>query len=94
MPGKDGDRAYDNGANSYIVKPVAFDSLLDALRPIHAYWLKLNTRAPKPEPRFPASQGTNGTPFIISQRRTTFHIAKYKLQSFVLLKENNVLCLI
>ena len=40
-------RAYDNGANSYIVKPVAFDALLDALRQIHSYWLKLNAPPPK-----------------------------------------------
>lgn len=46
---EDGDRAraYDNGANSYIVKPVAFDALLDALRQIHAYWFTLNAPPPR-----------------------------------------------
>lgn len=44
---RDRARAYDNGANSYIVKPVAFDALLNALRQIHAYWFTLNAPPPK-----------------------------------------------
>ena len=40
-------RAYDLGANSYLVKPVAFDSLFDLIRSLNLYWLVLNQ---KPDP--------------------------------------------
>jgi hypothetical protein len=35
-------RAYDNGANSYMVKPVGFDSLVEMVKTINLYWLTLN----------------------------------------------------
>ncbi len=35
-------RAYDLGANSYIVKPVAFEKFLEVTRQIEIYWLVLN----------------------------------------------------
>jgi len=35
-------RAYDLGANSYLVKPVNFDSLLEMVRALNLYWLILN----------------------------------------------------
>jgi CheY-like chemotaxis protein len=35
-------QAYDLGANSYLVKPVAFDNLEDLLRMISRYWMVLN----------------------------------------------------
>ncbi len=35
-------RAYDLGANSYLVKPVDFDALLDMMKDVNAYWLHLN----------------------------------------------------
>jgi CheY-like chemotaxis protein len=35
-------RAYDLGANSYLVKPVGFDALVEVARTIHGYWLTLN----------------------------------------------------
>jgi CheY-like chemotaxis protein len=38
----DVDRAYDLGANSYLVKPVTFDALSNMIRTIDAYWLKCN----------------------------------------------------
>ncbi len=38
----DVNRAYDLGVNSYLVKPVAFDALLDMVRALSAYWLILN----------------------------------------------------
>jgi CheY-like chemotaxis protein len=41
-------RAYDLGANSYLVKPVAFESLIEMARALNLYWLILNE---KPEPR-------------------------------------------
>ena len=35
-------RAYDLGANSYLVKPVDFDALLEMVRGLGLYWLLLN----------------------------------------------------
>jgi len=34
--------AYDLGANSYIIKPVAFEKFLEVTRQIEIYWLVLN----------------------------------------------------
>jgi len=44
-----GDRAlsYDNGANSYLVKPVSLDGFLDMTRQITDYWLFLNVGPPE-----------------------------------------------
>lgn len=38
----DVNRAYDLGANSYLVKPVSFDSLLGMVQSLSLYWLVLN----------------------------------------------------
>lgn len=38
----DVDKAYDIGVNSYLVKPVKFESLAKMIEIIDAYWLKLN----------------------------------------------------
>jgi CheY-like chemotaxis protein len=35
-------RAYDLGANSYLVKPVTFDGLFDMVKILHPYWMVLN----------------------------------------------------
>lgn len=35
-------RAYDLGANSYLVKPVEFEGLLEMLRNLGIYWLVHN----------------------------------------------------
>jgi CheY-like chemotaxis protein len=35
-------RAYELGANSYLVKPVSFDQLKEMVRVLHHYWLELN----------------------------------------------------
>ena len=38
------DRAYEMGANSYLVKPVAFDALVDMVKTLNQYWLVLSER--------------------------------------------------
>ncbi|UCG31522.1 MAG: response regulator [candidate division WOR-3 bacterium] len=38
-------RAYDLGANSYLVKPVTFDALVEMVKTLNLYWLILNRRA-------------------------------------------------
>jgi len=38
------DRVYDLGANSYLVKPVGFDALLDIVKTLDLYWTILNER--------------------------------------------------
>lgn len=40
----DVDRAYELGANSYVVKPVSFETLLDLVKSLELYWLVLNER--------------------------------------------------
>jgi CheY-like chemotaxis protein len=35
-------RAYDLGANSYLVKPVGFDALIEMVKALNLYWLILN----------------------------------------------------
>ena len=44
----EGDRAmsYDNGANSYLVKPVSFDEFLKVVKQVSDYWLMLNVEPP------------------------------------------------
>jgi CheY-like chemotaxis protein len=44
---RDVNAAYDGGVNSYLVKPVEFDGLLQMLKTVNLYWLMLNER-----PRF------------------------------------------
>ena len=39
---RDINRAYDLGANSYLVKPVRFDGFIKVAQEIHMYWLLLN----------------------------------------------------
>lgn len=38
-------RAYELGANSYLVKPVASEALLDMVRTLNRYWIVLNRSA-------------------------------------------------
>lgn len=38
-------RCYDLGANTYVVKPVNFDSLVETVRHIHSYWIRTATLA-------------------------------------------------
>jgi len=38
----DVNRAYELGANSYLVKPVTFEGLLDMVRALEMYWFMMN----------------------------------------------------
>ena len=38
--------SYDQGANSYLVKPVMFEGFLEVVKSIKEYWLTLNVSAP------------------------------------------------
>ncbi|MBE0432142.1 response regulator [candidate division WOR-3 bacterium] len=38
-------RAYDLGANSYLVKPVTFDALVEMVKTLNMYWLIMNRSA-------------------------------------------------
>ncbi len=40
--GQDVDLCYEFGANSYICKPVDFNTFVDAIRQLEPYWLRLN----------------------------------------------------
>jgi len=39
-------KAYELGANSYLVKPVGFDALVQVIRTLGMYWLVLNQKPP------------------------------------------------
>lgn len=39
---RDIDRAYDAGANSFLVKPLGFDPLLEMITIVYQYWFELN----------------------------------------------------
>lgn len=47
---EEGDRAlsYDIGTNSYLVKPVSFERLIEVVKKIEDYWLVLNVGPPSP----------------------------------------------
>jgi CheY-like chemotaxis protein len=40
-------RAYEAGANSYLVKPLDFNSLVTLAKAVHEYWLTLNEFPPE-----------------------------------------------
>lgn len=48
---RDINRAYELGANSYLVKPVAFEALLELVRELEHYWLTLAERPEGPRAR-------------------------------------------
>jgi CheY-like chemotaxis protein len=45
----DVNRAYELGANSYLVKPVSFQGLMDLVKTLQLYWLVLNERPALPQ---------------------------------------------
>lgn len=52
-------RAYSLGANSYLVKPLSLILLVDTVRVIENFWLKLN-RAPRMDDASPAESSAHG----------------------------------
>jgi CheY-like chemotaxis protein len=46
----DVNRAYDLGANSYLVKPVDFDSLLEMVKALGMYWVIFNEKPQTDQP--------------------------------------------
>jgi CheY-like chemotaxis protein len=50
---RDRARAYDLGANSYLVKPISIDGFLDTIRLVRDYWLGLDV-GPPPMDRVPS----------------------------------------
>ena len=44
----DVDRAYELGANSYLVKPVSFDEMVNLIQRFEAYWTELNRTPTSP----------------------------------------------
>jgi CheY-like chemotaxis protein len=40
----DVNRAYEHGANSYLLKPIGADGLMDLVQNVNHYWLELNQR--------------------------------------------------
>src|ERR1043166_104507 len=51
-------RAYSLGANSYLVKPVDFEKLVEIVQAVHHYWLNFNVL---PDAHLPSSPATLGT---------------------------------
>jgi DNA-binding NarL/FixJ family response regulator len=49
---RDVDRAYELGANSYLVKPVEFDEMVHLIQRFEAYWSEIN--------RIPSTEETPG----------------------------------
>jgi CheY-like chemotaxis protein len=41
-------RSYELGVNAYVVKPVAFDEFMSAVRQLGAFWAVLNEVPPAP----------------------------------------------
>jgi CheY-like chemotaxis protein len=51
----DVDRAYELGANSYLVKPVEFEQMVNMIQRFEAYWTEIN-RTPTPPTRGQAAR--------------------------------------
>lgn len=54
----DVDRAYDLGANSYLVKPVSFDEMVNMIQRFEAYWSEINRIPTSPGAGLPAAAET------------------------------------
>lgn len=53
-------QAYAAGANSYFVKPIGFEALINLMRNINAFWLKTGPQ-PAPGTSLGASEGSSGS---------------------------------
>ena len=58
---RDVDRAYELGANSYLVKPIEFDELVALVGRFEAYWSELNRIPSVPKSPDVVSVGTIAT---------------------------------
>lgn len=54
----DVDRAYDLGANSYLVKPVEFDDMVNLIQRFEAYWSEINRTPTTPKAPIPIQPET------------------------------------
>jgi len=55
----DVDRAYELGANSYLVKPVEFTEMVNLIQRFEAYWTELNRIPTSPRPPVPLPIATS-----------------------------------
>jgi len=54
----DVDKAYDLGANSYLVKPVEFDAMVNLIKRFEAYWTEINRTPTTPKAPIPVQVET------------------------------------
>lgn len=54
----DVDKAYDLGANSYLVKPVEFDDMVNLIKRFEAYWTEMNRTPTTPKAPLPVQAET------------------------------------
>jgi CheY-like chemotaxis protein len=43
---RDRNESYDNGVNSFLVKPITFDGFMEVVKQVDNYWLSLNVPPP------------------------------------------------
>lgn len=51
-------RAYELGANTYLVKPVGFDALVELVKTVQSYWITLNQKPGPGGSNIPGKQAT------------------------------------
>jgi DNA-binding NarL/FixJ family response regulator len=54
----DVDKAYELGANSYLVKPVGFDDMVNLIKRFEAYWTEINRVPTTPKAAIPLQPET------------------------------------
>jgi DNA-binding NarL/FixJ family response regulator len=60
----DVDRAYELGANGYLVKSVDHENLVEALKRVRNYWLDLNVNPSRPTHERTTSVSDDGSRFL------------------------------
>jgi len=58
----DVDRAYDLGANGYLLKSVDYEGLVEAIKRVRAFWLDLNVNPTRPSREIASSVSGPGSP--------------------------------